>query len=91
MSSEDVLPTYAEAIGMHETPMQILRDEAMYITFKESSTSSKIKSFVLRTESDAQHDVYTGVRKKNKVVAFLGEVLTGKTPCARCTTITSGC
>lgn len=78
MSTEDVLPTYEEAMRMYEIPTQIIKDEAMYITFKETSSSSKFKAFILRTETDAQHDVYTGTRKKNKVVAFLGDVLTGK-------------
>jgi hypothetical protein len=79
MSSEDVLPSYAEAMKMYETPMHMLKEEAMYITFKKQSSSSKIKSFILRTESDAQHDVYTGAKKKkNKVVAIIGEMLTGE-------------
>lgn len=78
MSSEDILPTYEEAMRMYEIPTQIIRDEAMYITFKEPSASSKIKSFILRRETEAQHDVYTGTKRKNKVAAFLGEVLTGK-------------
>jgi hypothetical protein len=78
MSSEDVLPSYAEATRMYETPTHMLKEEAMYITFKKPSSSSKIKSFILRTESDGQHDVYTGARKKNKAVAFIGEMLTGE-------------
>jgi hypothetical protein len=78
MSSEDVLPSYAEATRMYETPMRMLKEEAMYITFKKPSSSSKIKSFILRTESDAQHDVYTGPKKKTRVVAFIGEMLTGE-------------
>lgn len=78
MSSEDILPTYEEAIRMYEIPTQMIRDEAMYITFKESSPSAKLNSSIFRKETDAQHDVYTGKRKKNKVAAFLGDVLTGK-------------
>jgi hypothetical protein len=78
MSSEDVLPSYAEATSMYQTPVHILIDETINITFKEPSASSRIKSFILRKEPDTQHHIYTGVRRKSKVVAILEKVMTGK-------------
>jgi len=78
MSSEDVLPSYAEAVKMHQTPWHIIEEEAMHITFKEHSATSKIKSLISRMESASQHDVYTGAKRKNKVVVFVENLLTGK-------------
>lgn len=80
MSFEESLPSYAEAMRMDQTPIHILNEEATFITFKEPSPSSLIKSIISRRESDAQHDVYTGVkrRKKNKLVKFLEDILTGE-------------
>jgi hypothetical protein len=78
MSSEDILPTYAEAVKMHQTPWHIIEEEAMHITFREPSATSKIKSFISRTESASQHDVFTGVKRKNKLVVFVENFLTGE-------------
>jgi len=78
MSSEDVLPTYEEAVMMHQTPWHIIEEEAMNITFKESSATSKIKSFISRMESSSQQDVYTGPKRKSKIVVFVENMLTGK-------------
>lgn len=65
---------------MDQTPMHILNEEATFITFKEPTASSLIKSIVSRRESDAQHDVYTGMKRKekNKIVKFLEDILTGE-------------
>lgn len=78
MSSEDVLPTYEEAVMMHQTPWHIIEEEAMNITFKEPSATSKIKSLISRIESASQHDVYTGPKRKSKIVVFVENILTGK-------------
>ena len=77
MSSEDILPSYAEAVKMYQTPWHIIEEEAMHITFKKSSATSKIKSFISRMESASQHDVFTGVKKKSKIVLFIENLLTG--------------
>ena len=78
MSSEDVLPTYDEAMKMYQTPWHIIEEEAMNITFKEPSATSKIKSLISRIESASQHDVYTGPKRKSKIVVFVENILTGK-------------
>jgi hypothetical protein len=78
MSSEDVLPTYEEAVMMHQTPWHIIEEEAMNITFKEPSATSKIKSLISRMESASQQDVYTGPKRKSKIVVFVENMLTGK-------------
>ncbi|GAB7328693.1 hypothetical protein MBLNU13_g00614t1 [Cladosporium sp. NU13] len=80
MSSEDVLPTYDEAMKMYQTPWHIIEDEAMNLTFKQHSTASKIKSFISRMESASQHDVYTGPKRKSKIVVFVENMLTARTP-----------
>jgi hypothetical protein len=78
MSSEDVLPTYEEAVKVHQTPWHIIEEETLHLTFDEPSATSKIKSFILRTESASQHGVYTGPKRKNKIVVFVENMLTGK-------------
>jgi hypothetical protein len=78
MSSEDVLPTYEEAVKMQQTPWHIIEEEAMHITFKEPSATSKIKSFISRAESASQHDVFAGVKRKSKTVLFIESLLTGE-------------
>ena len=78
MSSGDVLPTYDEAMKMYQTPWHIIEEEAMNLTFREhSTTSSKIKSFISRTESASQQGVYTGPKRKSKIVVFVENMLTG--------------
>lgn len=55
MSDEDILPTYAEAMKLHQTPFTMLQSEAKYITFQETApSSSKIKSYLLGTEYQPQ-------------------------------------
>lgn len=76
MSSEDVLPTYEEAVKVHQTPWHIIEEETIHLTFDEPSATSKIKWFISRTES--QHGVYTGPKRKNKIVVFVENMLTGK-------------
>lgn len=76
MSSEDVLPTYEEAMMVHQTPWHIIEEETIHLTFDEPSATSKIKWFISRTES--QHGVYTGPKRKNKIVVFVENMLTGK-------------
>lgn len=79
MSSEDVLPTYDEAMKMYQTPWHIIEEEAMNLTFRQHSTaSSKIKSFISRTESASQHGVYTGPKRKSKIVVFVENMFTGR-------------
>lgn len=79
MSSEDVLPTYDEAMKMYQTPWHIIEDEAMNLTFRQpSSASSRIKSFISRSESASQHGVYTGPKRKSKIVVFVEHMLTGR-------------
>ena len=78
MSSEDVLPTYEEAMKMYQTPRHIIEDEAMNLTFRQHSTTSKIISFISRIESASQHDVYTGPKRKSKIVVFVENILTGR-------------
>jgi len=78
MSSEDVLPTYAEAMKMHQTPWHIIEEETLHLTFNETSATSKIKSFISRTESASQHGVYMGAKPKNKIIVFIENMLTGK-------------
>lgn len=79
MSSEDVLPTYEEAMKMYQTPWHIIEEEAMNLTFRQHSTaSSKIKSFISRTESASQQGVYTGPKRKSKIVVFVENMLTGR-------------
>lgn len=81
MSSEDVLPTYDEAMKMYQTPWHIIEEEAMNLTFRQHSTaSSKIKSFISRTESASQHGVYTGPKRKSKIVVFVENMFTARTP-----------
>jgi hypothetical protein len=63
---------------MHQTPWHIIEEEALHITFKEPSATSKIKSFISRTESASQHDVFTGVKRKTKVALFVEHLLTGE-------------
>jgi hypothetical protein len=76
MSSEDVLPTYEEAMMVHQTPWHIIEEETIHLTFDEPSATSKIKWFISRTES--QHGVYAGPKKKNKIVVFVENMLTGE-------------
>jgi len=63
---------------MQQTPWHIIEDEAMHITFKEPSATSKIKSFISRAESASRHDVFTGVKRKSKTVLFIESLLTGE-------------
>lgn len=78
MSSEDVLPTYEEAMKIYQTPWHIIEEEAMHLTFNEPSATSKIKSLISRTESASQHGVYTGPKRKSKIVLFVENMLFGK-------------
>lgn len=82
MSSEDVLPTYEEAMKIHQTPWHIIEEEAMNLTFNEPSATSKIKSIISRRESASQHGVYTGPKRKSKIVVFVENMLFGKTDLA---------
>lgn len=79
MSSEDVLPTYEEAMKIHQTPWHIIEEEAINLTFNEPSTTSKIKSIISRRQSASQHGVYTGPKRKGKIVVFVENMLFGKT------------
>jgi hypothetical protein len=78
MSSEDVLPTYEEAVKVHQTPWHIIEEETLNLTFNEPSAASTIKSFISRIETASQHGVYTGPKRKSKLVVFLENMLTGK-------------
>lgn len=78
MSSEDVLPTYEEALNAHQTPWHIIEEETMHLTFDEPTATSKIMSFIARTESASQQGVYTGPKRKSKIVVFVENMLTGK-------------
>jgi hypothetical protein len=89
MSSEDVLPTYAEAMEMYQTPWHIIEAEAINLTFKEPSATSKIKSFITRKESASQHGVYTGPKRKSKIVVFVENMMLGNTDLATCHSMNS--
>ena len=78
MSSEDALPTYEEAMKIYQTPWHIIEEEALNLTFHEPSATSKIKSIISRRESASQHGVYTGPKRKSKIVVFVENMLTGK-------------
>ncbi|KAM0700398.1 hypothetical protein Q7P35_012119 [Cladosporium inversicolor] len=80
MSSEDVLPTYEEALKIHQTPWHIIEEEAMNITFNEPSATSKIKSIISRRESASQYGVYTGPKRKSKIVVFVENMLFARAP-----------
>lgn len=82
MSSDDVLPTYEEAMKIHQTPWHIIEEEAMHLTFNEPSATSKIKSIISRRESASQHGVYTGPKRKSKIVVFVENMLFSNTDLA---------
>lgn len=72
------LPTYAEAVKEQQTADHIIRNEARYLTFEDTSTLSKLRSAMSENSRARDGKVYVESKMKRKITGLVRKVLTGQ-------------
>lgn len=78
MDPYEPLPTYAEAVKEQQTADHIIRNEARYLTFDDTSTFSKLRSAINENSRAKDGKVYVESRMKRKMGGLVRRVLTGQ-------------